>query len=77
MTMCSATDMLPGVRVPTLIIDGDKDGRAPVEQSLEMHEIIEGSRLLIVPGGSYATPIEFPQIMNMGIDLFLRGNGIL
>jgi len=48
-----------------------------MDQAWDMHENIAGSRLLVVHGGSHATPIEFPAMVNMGVDLFLRDHALL
>lgn len=77
MSLYDAGDILPEVDVPTLIINGDEDDWAPMDQAWDLHENIAGSSLLVVPGGSHATPIEFPAMVNMGVDLFLRDHALL
>ena len=77
MSIYSAEDILPEVDVPSLVINGDKDDWAPMDQAWDMYEEIADSSLLVIPGGSHATPIEFPAMVNMGIDLFLRNHHFL
>jgi hypothetical protein len=48
-----------------------------MDQAMDMYEEITDSSLLVIPGGSHATPIEFPAMVNMGMDLFLRNSGLL
>lgn len=42
--------LIRSIKVPTLIINGDKDVILP-EHALELHRMIEGSELAIIPGG--------------------------
>ncbi len=68
------TDILTEIKVPTLIICGDNDTWAPMDIALEMEKKIKGSRLVVIPGGSHATPAENPQMINFAIEIFLRDN---
>ena len=68
------SDILPTIKVPTLIICGDNDSWAPMDIALEINEKIKGSRLVVIPGGSHATPAENPQMINFAIELFIRDN---
>lgn len=43
-------ELVRGVKAPALIISGDKDVTTP-EHALELHRLIAGSRLAIIPGG--------------------------
>jgi pimeloyl-ACP methyl ester carboxylesterase len=54
----SAEDLLPAVRVPTLVVAGSKDTFTPPEISVAMAESIPGARLLLIPGGSHILPLE-------------------
>lgn len=54
----SAEDMLPNVRVPTLVVAGSKDTFTPPEISVAMAESIPGAKLLLIPGGSHILPLE-------------------
>lgn len=54
----SAEDMLPSVRVPTLVVAGSKDTFTPPEISVAMAESIPGAKLLLIPGGSHILPLE-------------------
>ncbi len=42
--------LIKSIKAPTLIIIGDKDVITP-EHALELHKLIEGSNLAIIPGG--------------------------
>lgn len=54
----SAEDLLPQIRVPTLVVAGSKDTFTPPEVSVAMSESIPGARLVLVPGGSHILPLE-------------------
>jgi pimeloyl-ACP methyl ester carboxylesterase len=55
-----------------MVIAGDRDFFTPVEVSQEMASAIPGSEVMIVRGGSHYTPIEYPMVVNLRIDKFLR-----
>jgi pimeloyl-ACP methyl ester carboxylesterase len=54
----SAEDLLPQIRVPTLVVAGSKDTFTPPEVSVAMAESIPEARLTLVPGGSHILPLE-------------------
>jgi pimeloyl-ACP methyl ester carboxylesterase len=47
--------ILPTIAVPTLLIYGAEDVRAPQDVADAMHAAIPGSRLLLVPGAGHGT----------------------
>ncbi len=67
----SARDVLPQVRVPTLIIGGERDGMTPPKVSQEMHRRIDGSELFIAPKCSHLAMIERADLVNAWISSFL------
>ncbi len=67
-----ASDVLPGLKVPTLIIAGEEDPMTPASVSREMAQEIEGAELCCVPGATHYCPIEFPELVNLRIEKFLR-----
>jgi pimeloyl-ACP methyl ester carboxylesterase len=67
----SADDVLPLVRVPTLVIAGERDGFTPPERSRAMANVIPRSELVEVPAGSHTTPIERPELVGATIRNFL------
>lgn len=67
----SARDVLPNVRVPVLIVAGDKDNFTPLAVSETMHREIPGAELLVIPGGTHAGLIEFPDLINERVERFL------
>ena len=49
---------LPQIRVPTLVISGDRDRLVPVENSRRLARLIPGARLVELPGAGHAFPFE-------------------
>ena len=68
-----ATDVLPEVSVPTLIITGDRDMLTPVFTAERIHRAVKGSRLVIIPGGTHYTPVEYPDVIRRELAGFLAG----
>ena len=68
----SATDLLPKIDLPTLIIAGSRDTFTPSELSIEMQNSIPKAELLVVPEGSHTAPIERPSLVNDAVLRFLH-----
>ncbi len=66
----SAADVLPTVRVPTLITAGDKDQLTPVSIAQRLHEAVGDSELVLIPGGTHYSPTEFPDLLNDALARF-------
>ncbi|HVK87350.1 MAG TPA: alpha/beta hydrolase [Kofleriaceae bacterium] len=67
----SADDLLPSVRVPTLVIGAARDGFTPPERSRAMADAIPGAELLEIENASHTAPIERPKLVNETIHAFL------
>lgn len=67
-------DVLPRVDVPTLLVYGERDTRAPLAVAESLHEAISGSRLVVLPDAGHLCNIEAPDEFNVAIRDFLRGN---
>ncbi len=72
----SAEDLLADVRVPTLVIAGDRDTFTPAALSETMSHLIPGAELLVVPGGTHVTPLEHHELIDMRIAKFLEDHGV-
>ena len=68
----SAEEILPTIEAPTLIIAGEEDIFTPLRASREMHAAIPNSELLVVRRGRHTTPIEFPELVVLRTEKFLR-----
>jgi pimeloyl-ACP methyl ester carboxylesterase len=65
-------DILPGIAVPTLLLYGDIDVRAPLDVALDLHATIPGSRLVVIEGAGHVCNIEAPERFNAELRAFLR-----
>ncbi len=65
-------DALPGIRVPTLLVYGDHDVRAPLTVGEHLHAQIAGSRLVVLPGAGHVCNVETPDAFNAAIREFTR-----
>jgi pimeloyl-ACP methyl ester carboxylesterase len=75
MARASAEDLrevLPQINVPTLLVYGDKDVRAPLTVAEELHAAISGSTLVVLPDAGHACNIEAPEEFNRAVRDFLR-----
>ncbi len=68
----SARPYLGDIRVPTLITAGTRDRMTPVTTAEQLHRAIPGSRLFLLPNGTHYAMTEYPEILQLGIDDFLR-----
>jgi pimeloyl-ACP methyl ester carboxylesterase len=66
-------DALAGVGVPTLLLYGDRDVRAPLPVGLALHAAIPGARLVVLDGVGHVSPVEAPERFNREVRAFLRG----
>jgi pimeloyl-ACP methyl ester carboxylesterase len=65
-------DALPRVRVPTLLVYGDQDVRAPMHIAEDLHAAIAGSSLVVLPGAGHVCHIEAPEAFNRTVRDFLH-----
>jgi pimeloyl-ACP methyl ester carboxylesterase len=64
--------VLPHVKVPTLLVYGDRDVRAPLTVAADLHAAIPGSILVVLPGAGHACNMEAPEEFNRVVRTFLR-----
>jgi pimeloyl-ACP methyl ester carboxylesterase len=65
-------DILTTVDVPTLVMHGSRDVRAPLHVAKALHTAISGSKLAVLPEIGHASPVEAPDLFNRAIRDFLR-----
>jgi pimeloyl-ACP methyl ester carboxylesterase len=65
-------DVLPLITVPTLLLYGDRDVRAPLEVARALHATIPQSRLVLLKGVGHQSNMEAPQRFNDEVRAFLR-----
>ena len=71
-----AADLLPEVRVPALVVAGERDLFTPIERSREMAAAIPGAELLVLREGSHAAMVEQPELLALTLEKFLRSHGL-
>ena len=64
-------DVLPRVNVPTLLLYGDMDVRAPSSVARAIHAEIPGSRLVFIPGAGHVCNVDAPERFNSEVRAFL------
>jgi pimeloyl-ACP methyl ester carboxylesterase len=67
--------VLPTIAVPTLLIYGAGDVRAPRGVAEALHTAIRGSRLVLVPAAGHDVNLEAPEDYDAAVRAFLRTVG--
>jgi len=62
---------LTQLKIPTLVIHGESDRLIPPENGRRIARIIDGARLLMIPGASHIFPTDQPEISHQTILGFL------
>jgi pimeloyl-ACP methyl ester carboxylesterase len=70
-----ARDVLPDVDVATLVLVGDRDTFTPRQAAEQMVRRIRGAELMVVPGGTHYLAVEYPEVVNLRLEKFLRERG--
>jgi pimeloyl-ACP methyl ester carboxylesterase len=65
--------VLPGIAVPTLLLYGDQDVRAPLTVAHQIHDAIPGSRLAVLPHVGHVCSAEGAERFNDEVRGFVRG----
>ena len=66
-----ASDHLPRIQAPTLVVAGERDTFTPVSLSTRMHAAIPGSEMLLLPAASHVGPLEHPELVALRLEKFL------
>jgi pimeloyl-ACP methyl ester carboxylesterase len=67
-----ATDLLPHIRVPTLLIGGEQDQLTPPVVMQDLQQAIDGSSLTIVPRAGHLPNLEQAEVFNTALLKFLH-----
>lgn len=70
-----AWDLLPTIDVPVLIIAGSRDVLTPRSAAERMARRIRGSEIMIIPGATHYAALEYPEMVNLRLEKFLRERG--
>jgi pimeloyl-ACP methyl ester carboxylesterase len=65
-------DVLPRIDVPTLLLYGDRDVRAPLPVAEALQVAISGSRLVVLPDAGHVCNVEAPDAFNDAVRDFLH-----
>lgn len=57
-------DLLPNIRVPTLLVWGDVDKRSPMNIAYQLRDAIPGARLAVISGAGHVSNLEKPAQFN-------------
>ena len=58
---------LAAIRIPTLVLVGDKDALTPPDRSEEMAAAIPDARLVVIPECGHASTLEQPEVVNTAL----------
>ena len=75
LALAARTDTTPSlerIKIPTLILVGEKDVTTPPANSQLMHEKITGSELHIIPAAAHMSNLENPSVFNHHLLSFLK-----
>lgn len=64
--------MLGEVSVPTLLLSGDRDVRAPLDTARALHAAIPGSQLVVLDGVGHVSAVEAAERFNTEVRAFLH-----
>lgn len=62
------------IRVPTLILCGERDLLTPPRYARFLHDQIQGSELILFPECGHISPLEVPDLFNRAVWEFLKKN---
>jgi pimeloyl-ACP methyl ester carboxylesterase len=71
-----ASDLLEQIRVPVLVVAGERDLFTPLQRSREMASRIPGAELLVLREGSHAAMVEQPELVALSVEKFLRAHAL-
>ncbi|GMF07739.1 unnamed protein product [Ambrosiozyma monospora] len=66
------TSQLKLFKKPTLIIVGEKDWICPPSQSKKIHDLVDNSKLVVVPNANHSAHLEYPDFVLDKVIVFLR-----
>ena len=65
-------DVLPQIRVPTLLLYGELDARSPLSVAESLRASIPGAELVVIPGVGHVANLENPNAFNQAVRQFVR-----
>ena len=74
MTRPDSTPLLERISVPALVIVGEEDALTPVADSEALHEALERSLLVVLPGAGHLSNLEVPDEFSRALGNYLASN---
>lgn len=68
------TDALGSIRLPTLLVYGEHDTRAPAGVAVKMHNAIPGSELVQLPDAGHVCNVDASEPFNAHLRHFIHGH---
>ena len=68
--------ILPKIKSPVLIIEGEKDKILPQADSIEMHKLIRDAEIVVIPEGKHGVNIQNPELVSQKILGFLSKHAL-
>jgi len=68
------TDLLPNIKVPTLVLWGDDDRRSPINIAKQLHNAIPKAELAIIANAGHVSNMEQPEDFNAQVRRFCQSN---
>jgi pimeloyl-ACP methyl ester carboxylesterase len=65
-------DVLPRIRVPTLLLHGELDERSPLRVATQLHASIPSAQLALIAGVGHMCNVEAPDEFNTHVREFIR-----
>jgi pimeloyl-ACP methyl ester carboxylesterase len=66
-------DLLPRIRIPTLVVWGDQDARSPLAVGRALEAAIPGARFVVLEGAGHVSNLDRPEQFNAAVRDFLGG----
>jgi 3-oxoadipate enol-lactonase len=68
----NAEKFLPKIKIPVLIIHGDKDTIFPIASGRKMHSMIKNSKMIVFNGADHIIPLNYFKRLSKEIDRFAK-----
>ena len=66
------TNDYSNIRVPVLLVTGEKDSLREPDFGIELQRLVSGAQLYVVPNAGHCPQIEFPTLFNSALLEFLK-----
>jgi pimeloyl-ACP methyl ester carboxylesterase len=63
--------VLPKIHIPTCLLYGEEDVRAPLHVATDIHEQISSSQLTVIPGVGHLVDVEAPDLFRSLVKAFI------